>query len=268
MEKINFEDGQLTKKGYVVIDGKEYLINEAQYDGATPLSAYVLNKMQDNIEEGINNIQALPTGGTKGQVLTKQSETNGDANWEDIEANEVFVGNEEEAPNSAKIIIEGEDFGEGSTLSKAEIFVGAEEPITGEKVWFNKDKNSIYVRNSNGVYEEFIKKSEEVYSTEEQVIGTWIDGKPLYRKTIVANFELQFATQVTCYDVRHNISNIDKVVHSEMTDGTKHIPNLSMSGGTTTIDYVSSTMIEIRYINDSWSSRDWYITLEYTKTTD
>ena len=118
------------------------------------------------------------------------------------------------------------------------------------------------------MYEEFTKKSEEVYSTEETKIGTWIDGKPLYRKTIVANFELQFATQVTCYDVRHNISNIDKVVHSEMTDGTKHIPNLSMSGGTTTIDYVSSTMIEIRYINDSWSSRDWYITLEYTKTTD
>lgn len=268
MEKINFEDGQLTKKGYVVIDGKEYLINEAQYDGATPLSAYVLNKMQDNIEEGINNIQALPTGGTKGQVLTKQSETNGDANWEDIEANEVFVGNEEESPSSAKIIVEEDDFEESAGLSKAEIFVGAEEPITGEKVWFNKDKNSIYVRNSNGVYEEFAKKSEEVYSTEEVKIGTWIDGKPLYRKTIVANFELQFATQVTCYDVRHNISNIDKVVHSEMTDGTKHIPNLSMSGGTTTIDYVSSTMIEIRYINDSWSSRDWYITLEYTKTTD
>ena len=141
MEKINFEDGQLTKKGYVVIDGKEYLINEAQYDGATPLSAYVLNKMQDNIEEGINNIQALPTGGTKGQVLTKQSETDGDANWEDIEANEVFVGNPAEAPETAKIIVEDEDFEESAGLSKAEIFVGAEEPTTGEKVWFRKGKN-------------------------------------------------------------------------------------------------------------------------------
>ena len=141
MEKINFEDGQLTKKGYVVIDGKEYLINEAQYDGATPLSAYVLNKMQDNIEEGINNIQALPTGGTKGQVLTKQSETEGDANWEDIEANEVFVGNEEEAPSSAKIIVEDDDFEESAGLSKAEVYVGAEEPTTGEKVWFRKGKN-------------------------------------------------------------------------------------------------------------------------------
>ncbi len=49
-------------------------------------------------------------------------------------------------------------------------------------MWFNKDKNSIYVRNSNGVYEEFAKKNEEVYSTNEQAIGTWIDGKTLYRK--------------------------------------------------------------------------------------
>lgn len=191
-----------------------------------------------------------------------------DKKLEAVEGNEVFVGNEEEAPSSAKIIIEEDDFEESAGLSKAEIFVGAEEPTTGEKVWFNKNKNSIYVRNSNGVYEEFLKKSEEIYSTEEQRIGTWIDGKPLYRKTIISNFELPFVTQVTSYNIDHNISNIDKVVHVEMTDGLKHIPNLSKAGGTTTIDYVSSTTIEIRYINDSWSSRDWYITLEYTKTTD
>lgn len=160
MEKINFEDGQLTKRGCVTIDGKEYPITEPEYDGATPLSAYVLNKLQDNIEEGINNIQALPVGGTKGQVLTKQSETNGDANWEDIEANEVYIGKAEEAPSSAKIIVEEEDFVEGSTLGKSEIYIGPDEPTTGEKVWFNKDENSIYVRNSNGAYEEFINKKE------------------------------------------------------------------------------------------------------------
>lgn len=45
-------------------------------------------------------------------------------------------------------------------------------------------EQKIYVRNKNGVYEEFIKKSEEVYSTVETKIGTWVDGKPLYRKVI------------------------------------------------------------------------------------
>lgn len=31
---------------------------------------------------------------------------------------------------------------------------------------------------------DYINKNKENYSTEEQVIGTWIDGKPLYRKVI------------------------------------------------------------------------------------
>lgn len=76
----------------------------------------------------------------------------------------------------------------------------------------------IFVRNSNGVYEEFTKKSEEVYSTEEQVIGTWIDGKPLYRKTIVANFELLKQETNKNYDktIAHNISNFSKCIKASI----------------------------------------------------
>ena len=51
MEKINFEDGQLVNAGYVEIDGKKYNITEAEYTGKTPLSAFNLNKLQDNIEQ-------------------------------------------------------------------------------------------------------------------------------------------------------------------------------------------------------------------------
>lgn len=120
--------------------------------------------------------------GTKGQVLTKQSETNGDANWEDIEANEVYIGKAEEAPETAKIIVEDEDFVEGAGLSKAEVYVGPEEPVAGEKVWFNKDKNSIYVRNSNGVYEEFIKKQEDTGWINGTTIGNENNNQVRYRK--------------------------------------------------------------------------------------
>lgn len=268
MEKINFEDGQLTKKGYVVIDGKEYLINEAQYDGATPLSAYVLNKMQDNIEEGINNIQALPTGGTKGQVLTKQSENDGDANWEDIEANEVFIGNEEEAPNSAKIIIEEDDFEESAGLSKAEVYIGAEEPTTGEKVWFNKDENSIFVRNSNGVYEEFAKKSEEVYSTEEQRIGTWIDGKPLYRiikECDVSAKETQ-SNDISSIPYDTIFINLGKSFNRWVDNSSASIVwNTSDNDkGNVWINYEK----KLNILNSSNAARHYWITLEYTKTTD
>lgn len=127
MQKINFEDGQLVKKGYVEIDGTQYSTEEAEYDGATPLSAYVLNKMQANIEEAINNVQTLPAGGTTGQVLTKKSETYGDVKWSTVEGNEVYIGNEADAPATAKIVIDEDEQGwedEGEIYSTTERKVG------------------------------------------------------------------------------------------------------------------------------------------------
>ena len=231
-----------------------------------------INNFKEETNQKIENIQALPTGGTKGQVLTKQSETEGDANWEDIEANEVFVGNEEEAPETAKIIVEDEDFEEGSTLSKAEVYVGAEEPTTGEKVWFKNDDNSIYVRN-NGVYEEFIKKSEEVYSTEEQVIGTWIDGKPLYRKVVemgnmtkdnykMKAHNMKYARIVDVSMQRGNQSSGNFQLFSVGNVGGKY--NDTQVGFDT---YIDSNCVYV-YCNGDRTLFVGTAIIEYTKTTD
>lgn len=54
MKKINFENGKLVTPASVDINGKKYTVTEAEYTGQTPLSAFVLNKMQDNIEKAIN----------------------------------------------------------------------------------------------------------------------------------------------------------------------------------------------------------------------
>ena len=83
MEKINFEAGTQVSPAKVTIDNVDHEVTPAVWEGKTPLSPFVLNKMQYNIEEAINNVQALPVGGTTGQVLTKQSDTDGDASWED-----------------------------------------------------------------------------------------------------------------------------------------------------------------------------------------
>lgn len=229
-----------------------------------------INNFKEETNQKIENIQALPVGGTKGQVLTKQSETNGDANWEDIEANEVFVGNEKEAPSSAKIIVEEDDFVEGSTLGKAEVYVGAEEPTTGEKVWFNKNKNSIYVRNSNGVYEEFAKKSEEVYSTEEQRIGTWIDGKPLYRKVLslttpsttnstkIANFDKTFIIKNYYGNAFISASNQLLPINFYFTDVYKIATYVVNNSGE----------IYMKIGSEAYRNQQATLTIEYTKTTD
>lgn len=212
--------------------------------------------------------------GTKGQVLTKQSETDGDANWEDIEANEVFVGKAEEAPSSAKIIVEDEDFVEGAGLSKAEIYLGAEEPVAGEKVWFNKDENSIYVRNSNGVYEEFIKKHEEAYSTEEQRIGTWFE-KTLYRKTL-SNINVA-SMKTTIIDLsQYNLNNFDNIWIDNSNSFNQYAGNKSSSSVNwmNNSDFKDYGMIWINgggmlnIKNNSNADRIYYITLKYTKTTD
>lgn len=364
-----------------------------------------INNFKEETNQKIENIQALPVGGTKGQVLTKQSETEGDANWEDIEANEVFVGNEEEAPNSAKIIIEDEDFEESAGLSKAEVYVGAEEPTAGEKVWFRKGKNyldisklgtrtsygitftptntgikitgtatdtyaygssikidlkkgktytlygknagntlkielkktgtsvmsiktsgdkvtfttsedidsitfilegitkgttydyeitniqiepgssakpyeayiepQIYVRNSNGVYEEFIKKSEEVYSTEETKIGTWIDGKPLYRKVLINTFP-KVVTENTAVTKKFSINaNVktgfigEAFYYNNQDNQMVPIPFI-LTGGQILKAYMGLEDGSITLSSNTTYTNDQQVTIVvyYTKTTD
>lgn len=193
-----------------------------------------------------------------------------DAKLEAVEGNEVYIGNPAEAPNSAKIIVEEDDFGEGSTLGKAEVYVGAEEPTTGEKVWFNKNKNSIYVRNSNGVYEEFIKKSEEVYSTEETKIGTWIDGKPLYRKVLslttpsttnstkIANFDKTFIIKNYYGNAFISASNQLLPINFYFTDVYKIATYVVNNSGE----------IYMKIGSEAYRNQQATLTIEYTKTTD
>lgn len=68
----------------------------------------------------------------------------------------------------------------------------------------------IYVLNDNNVYEEFIKKEENIYSIEEKKIGTWIDGKDLYRKVVQVNSPSQVTSSEIIYSLPSNC-NIKKL---------------------------------------------------------
>ena len=66
-------------------------------------------------------------------------------------------------------------------------------------------EKKIYTKNDNGVYEEFYNEENlEVYSTSEQRIGTWIDGKPLYRKGFIYG-------ALETGAIAHNIPNVDHI---------------------------------------------------------
>jgi len=90
MDKIVFEDGTKISDGKVTIDGQDYVVVPAQYSGRTPLSAYVLNKLQENIENAINDAKqrniitarlnqdiTCTTAETKQIPLTKLYQTGG-----------------------------------------------------------------------------------------------------------------------------------------------------------------------------------------------
>ena len=115
------------------------------------------------------------------------------------------------------------------------------------------------------------------YSTTEQIIGTWINGKPLYRKTIYVGNSVTLNAQ---YDVPHDLVNIDEIVNKSGTyyddaDARQYpLPNMRVtySESVWIACFVPSNHTPIlaiqtggyRYGNISKIS----VTLDYTKTTD
>lgn len=99
------------------------------------------------------------------------------------------------------------------------------------------------------------------YSTEEKVVGKWIDGKPLYEKTWDFGSDVAFASQswtnTTIKVSDYNIKNIIGVT--------------GINNGGTVFGYVSAnrdqTYVQIYQTRNVGISLR-YVTLQYTKTTD
>ena len=108
------------------------------------------------------------------------------------------------------------------------------------------------------------------YSSIETIVGTWINGKPIYRKVI----DIGNLPNDDIKNVAHNISNLGFVsrLYLAITSGISFY-NANMAG-TSTI-YSGGTVV-VRATNDNiqigtthdYSSHSGYAIIEYTKTTD
>lgn len=103
------------------------------------------------------------------------------------------------------------------------------------------------------------------YSTSEQVIGTWIDGKPLYGKTVIFGSIPSNATK----EVDHNINDLKMTIGFEGTMMSGTICETLPSGENSNFR-IQTTPTKLKIITGtSWSGwDDSYITIKYTKTTD
>lgn len=112
------------------------------------------------------------------------------------------------------------------------------------------------------------------YSTEEKVIGTWIDGKPLYRKVVPVVISNITDTTISNIKIAHNIAN--------MKFGFVEMATKDISTGDTysygSSGYINATNNRTQWFlnkteisastNRSADNGTWYVSICYTKTTD
>ena len=94
MDKIPFVDGTKISNAKVTINEQEYEVTPAQYSGTTPVSAFNLNKMQDNIENTLVKVSA-----TEKKQKSNVWIQHGDSVEDDIKVNDNGVYNSINLPS-------------------------------------------------------------------------------------------------------------------------------------------------------------------------
>ena len=115
-----------------------------------------------------------------------------------------------------------------------------------------------------------LDKTLDIYSTSEIRIGTWIDGKPIYRKVFWFD-DMPSNSILTIADV--SSLNIDMVVHMygsvKHYQGRGHRPLPLAGGGSDDIRIdIDGNNLRLRTYSNWAGYNDNFIVLEYTKTTD
>ena len=154
--------------------------------------------------------------------------------------------------------------GSGGNTNSIELTYAEYQALTPEQ---QLDGTEYFITDINGDGQQF---QPICYSEEEREIGVWIDGKPLYEKTVsISPTSLSHGTTIA-----HGISNVDTVVWLETlmirsSNRSIILPYAPTSNAFSGF-YADRTNI-IFTGGDTWQSTDYsnlYATIRYTKITD
>jgi hypothetical protein len=104
-----------------------------------------------------------------------------------------------------------------------------------------------------------ILKESNTYSTTEKVVGTWIDGKPIYR--LVVTYE-SFSMQISQWVGIYSLANVRAILGGHFG---AYGSSSNASWNDTNIGYVNG---KIAYFSDKYTHQTNYFIVEYLKTTD
>lgn len=178
---------------------------------------------------------------------------------------------------------QGPDISEGTGIDIDEDGTISVEVLTEEEVQDIKD--GFLATNTSPFATAYAK-----YSTNETVVGEWIDGKPVYQKTITVSTPTysgsgqatQTETNLSTFGI-NNVSfiidckgftynnddsaGICRPINSPMFTPISASPSGTMAGGSVTV-IPTKTTLRIQNSVQVLNGKTNYITLQYTKTTD
>lgn len=204
-------------------------------------------------------INSIPTGGTTGQVLAKKSNTDRDVEWKNDNPGHTIKDSAAAAlTQRANLQLKGVSITDDSTNNATVV----------ETSGLNSDDWNDIIDSaeiSNGYIQSGLN-----YSTNEQVIGKWVDGKPVYQKTVACGALPNSTNKI----VNHNISNLDYIIEwtGSASDSTGiHIKfpyvNITTLGNSCNV-WIDKTGIGIETASNLSNYTKSYVTIQYTKTTD
>lgn len=165
-------------------------------------------------------------------------------------------------------------FGNGSLYA----YISLENNAGGDTTHGKQKAVYVYIKATSGLAEnqqenvlndvkEYVDSYNSYSTNEVKTGGKWIDGKPIYRKTIDCG-----ALPNTSYkNVNHNITNLDYAIdwYGAARGGIYRmlLPNASNNTANAVEVYIDNDYVVILTGGDR-SGYNGYITIEYTKTTD
>ena len=135
-----------------------------------------------------------------------------------------------------------------------------------------KYKDNTYLDSSGVVFEKTSLDKILTYSTEEQVVGKWINGKTLYRKTLFTSLNSSTSGELGSINDVDYINVVNGCTIFINGSNTYYVPISTYETSTNFSKFFIQKNTSTNKANIKWAGNSTtgtiYATVEYTKTTD